>query len=160
MENKLKPAYKGDGTEEMGQKIITKLESLGGVNSYSMNGNSPNYYFIGDNGEIYNTPYLRDGYSLASLEEGIKEQLPIPRMVMTRNGERVLIADLGEKTLYRYIFVFGSDLQNYLDDKEYGWSSTNEITEIPQVEQEETETHTIIKVPKGVEFEFKQLKYK
>lgn len=64
-----KIALKGDGTLEMGEKIITKLKSLGGSNSRSYGGNSDSYYYIDGIGNINVSNHPPEKYKLVTLEQ-------------------------------------------------------------------------------------------
>ena len=66
---KYKVAYKGDGTKEVGKKIIDELERLGGVNYHCKSGISSNYYYIDktDN-RIYYSINLPKTYTLIQPE--------------------------------------------------------------------------------------------
>ena len=51
---KYKVAYQGDGTKEIGKKIIDELERLGGVNTRHWDGNTNYYYYIIPENNIIN----------------------------------------------------------------------------------------------------------
>ena len=65
---KYKIAYKGDGTKETGEKIIAKLERLGGTSFYGHKGCSTGYYAINIHGDITCRNTLDRTYTLISLE--------------------------------------------------------------------------------------------
>ena len=60
---------KGDGTLETGEKIITRLRSLGASNSHNYTGFVNAYYYINCIGDITNTIYFPVGYKLVTLEQ-------------------------------------------------------------------------------------------
>lgn len=64
-----KIALKGDGTLEMGEKIITRLKSLGGSNSGRCRGNSDSYYYINGIGNIIGSNYPPEKYKRVTLEQ-------------------------------------------------------------------------------------------
>jgi len=69
-----KVCFKGDGTKEKGDKIISELEKLGGKNSAALGGHgtSHSYYFIGYDGGIDLDRMVPNGYTLTELPSEVK----------------------------------------------------------------------------------------
>lgn len=78
------------GDEERGSEIISKLEKLGGINTYLLHGsNREAYYFINYDGNIctvsvnYCTPFFIANYTDMTLEE-LKRECDIPQHFKTK----------------------------------------------------------------------------
>ena len=66
---KYKVTYKGDGTKEVGKKIIDELERLGGINYWNYKGTGDYYYVIDStNSKIVRTETLPKNRTLILLE--------------------------------------------------------------------------------------------
>ena len=62
-----KIAFKGDGTLETGEKIITRLKSLGGSNPINHKGTGTIYYCINSVGNINIKNHIPEKYKLVTL---------------------------------------------------------------------------------------------
>lgn len=71
-----KIAFRGDGTEETGRKIIKTLEKMGGKNPFGLKGTSLNPYWINsDDAMISNLPIVNiDNYRILTIEQYEAEQ--------------------------------------------------------------------------------------
>lgn len=82
-EQPIKPAYKSKGGEH-GKKVIQKLVELGGNNRFSRLGTSECYYFIDEDGDVWNKSALPQGYTECFLDDEKENQtitIQIPKGV-------------------------------------------------------------------------------
>ena len=83
-----KVCFKGDGTNETGDKIINELIKLGGKNVSDYGGNSNNrYYYINDKGNVSMEYDIPKGYELVSLNKEINMK---NRILTPQNATRII----------------------------------------------------------------------
>jgi hypothetical protein len=102
-------------------------------------------YRISDYGSFFardNVPYQKAAYPPAEIVEVLHKQFSIqreyPKPMMTWDSdeskavEGIVIADLGEKALSRYIVVHPAYFTDYFNGKKFDWTHYNNAKPVPE----------------------------